>query len=211
MSLRIFDFRNEEDIRNILVTPHIRSRILRLKAGSEMKDFHSHDLGHEIFIILQGRCRFEIDGEQTVLGPGQMCIALADQPHRVNVVGEEDVIMYLSVTPHIVPTHTDRTSEGKRKPHSFWPPEHYDAVGVIRSSNEELMDRMSKLARSASRSLSKCAEKTEDLKQISATETNGNVRDTREKVWKDLIATFQDIYTLSEAWNDLAPRLDGKD
>ncbi len=211
MNLRIFDFRNEEDIRNILVTPQIRSRFLRLKAGSEMNDFHSHDLGHEIFLILQGRCRFEIDGEQAVLGTGQMCIALANQPHRVNAVGEEDVIMYLSVTPHIVPTHTSRTPKGKRQPHSFWPPKHYDAVEVTKGSNEELTNRMSELAQSASRSLLKCAEKTENLKQILATVAKGNVCDTREKVWKDLIATFQDIYALGEVWNELAPRLDGED
>ena len=41
---------------------------------------HSHDLGHEIFLILEGRVEFEIDGETEELGPGQMCIALADQP-----------------------------------------------------------------------------------------------------------------------------------
>ena len=46
MNLRIFDFRNEEDIRNILVTPQIRSRFLRLKAGSEMNDFHRIKILH---------------------------------------------------------------------------------------------------------------------------------------------------------------------
>ena len=211
MTLKVFDFRNEEDVRNVLVTPHIRSRFLRFKADGEMKDFHSHDLGHEIFLILQGRCRFEIDGEQAVLGPGQMCIALADQPHRVNVVGEEDVIMYLSVTPHMVPTHTGRTPEGGRKPHSFWPPQQYDAIGVTEASSEELTDRISALARSASDSLSKCAEKAEDLKQTFAAGVKGNASDTREKVWEDLFAAFQDLYDLGEVWNSLAPRLEGKD
>ncbi len=99
MGLKVFDFRREEDVRNVLVTPHIRSRFFRLEPGREAKDFHSHDLGHEIFLILQGRCLFEIDGEEAELGPGQMCIALADQPHRVTVIGDEPVIMYLSVTP----------------------------------------------------------------------------------------------------------------
>ena len=51
----------------------------------------------------------------------------------------------------------------------------------------------------------------ENLKQILATVAKGNVCDTREKVWKDLIATFQDIYALGEVWNELAPRLDGED
>ena len=49
---------------------------------------HTHDLGHEIFLILQGRAEFEIDGQSAVLGPGQMCIALTDQYHTVRNVGD---------------------------------------------------------------------------------------------------------------------------
>ena len=35
-----------------------------------------------------------------------MCYALVDEPHSVRVLGDEPVYMYLSVTPHIQPTHT---------------------------------------------------------------------------------------------------------
>ena len=52
MAFQIFDFRNERHIKNLLVTPHIRSRFLRMKPG-QVADMHSHDLGHEIFLILQ--------------------------------------------------------------------------------------------------------------------------------------------------------------
>jgi len=86
MALPVYDFRT--DVRNILVTPEIRSRFLKFEVGT-VAQRHSHDLGHEIFLILSGRAEFEIDGEKAELGPGQMCIALANQYHQVRVLGDE--------------------------------------------------------------------------------------------------------------------------
>ena len=65
MSFPVFDYR--ADIRNLLVTPQIRARFLRMEPG-QVASRHSHDLGHEIFLILQGRCVFEIDGVERELG-----------------------------------------------------------------------------------------------------------------------------------------------
>src|SRR6184192_2181066 len=110
MGFPVYDFR--EDVRNVLVTPQIRSRFLRMEPGQAAAR-HSHDLGHEIFLVLQGRCVFEIDGAERELGPGELCIALADQLHLVRCTSDEPLIMYLSVTPHVQPTHTGRTSEGE--------------------------------------------------------------------------------------------------
>ena len=50
MAFQVYDYR--EDIRNILVTPQIRSRFLKMDVG-QVNRSHSHDLGHEIFLILQ--------------------------------------------------------------------------------------------------------------------------------------------------------------
>ena len=75
MSFTVYNYRT--DIRNVLVTPQIRSRFLRMEPG-QVSQSHSHDLGDEIFLILQGRCELKIDGETQELGPGEMCIALAD-------------------------------------------------------------------------------------------------------------------------------------
>ncbi len=207
MKLKVFDFRREEDLRNVLVTPQIRSRLLRLDPGKETTSFHSHDLGHEIFLILQGRCLFEIDGEEAELGPGQMCIALLDQPHKVTVVGDEPVIMYLSVTPHIVPTHTGRTPEGGRLPPKFGPPSQYDAKGDTDTPDEELIDRYIELARAASEKLLAGAEKAADLKEASSSSSDGRTINTRNEVWEDLRQTYQSIFELGEVWNNLAPRV----
>ena len=74
MGFTVYDCR--EDIRNILVTPQIRARFCRMEPGPGSLDkFHTHDLGHEIFIILSGRVEFRISGVTKELGPGQMCYA----------------------------------------------------------------------------------------------------------------------------------------
>jgi len=61
MPYTVFDYR--ADVKNLFVTPRIRSRFLRMEPG-EVHRAHSHDLGHEIFLILDGECDMEIDGER---------------------------------------------------------------------------------------------------------------------------------------------------
>ena len=62
MSFEVYDYRTTN--RNVLITPEIRARLYHMKPG-QVDGLHSHDLGHEIFLILQGRCVFEIDGAGT--------------------------------------------------------------------------------------------------------------------------------------------------
>ena len=123
MSFQVYDYRT--DVCNMLVTPWIRSRFLRMEPG-ESAALHSHDLGHEIFLVLAGRAEFTIDGGVREVGPGQLCVALADEIHSVRTVGDEPMTMYLSVTPHIQPTHTGRTADGERMPTRFSPSRSYD-------------------------------------------------------------------------------------
>ena len=76
MPLQVFDYRR--DIKNVVITPEIRARFLRFEVG-DVATRHSHDLGGEVFLILQGRAEFEIDGETAVLGPGELCFAGRDR------------------------------------------------------------------------------------------------------------------------------------
>jgi quercetin dioxygenase-like cupin family protein len=112
----VYDYRS--DVRNVVIMPEIRSRFLRMEPG-EVGGRHSHDLGQEVFLILEGQCEFEIDGEYATLGPGQMCFAQANQMHHVRVVGDQPMTMYLSVTPHIEPTHTSWDDQGNRLPSRY--------------------------------------------------------------------------------------------
>src|SRR5207237_7658639 len=102
---------------------------------------HSHDLGHEVFLVLAGRAAFEIEGETAELGPGQMCVVLADQLHSVRVIGAEPMTMYLSVTPHVQPTHTSWSDEGERLPPHFMPSTAYDLDPDPTIPIEALLDR----------------------------------------------------------------------
>ena len=102
---------------------------------------HTHDLGHEIFLILQGQAEFTIEGHAEVLGPGQMCIALTDEMHQVRNVGDKPVIMYLSVTPHIQPTHTMWNEDGTKQPPRFVLNTGYDVEPDRETPTDELLDQ----------------------------------------------------------------------
>ncbi len=109
MALEVFDAR--KDIRNLFITPEIRSRIMRFEGG-QVSQGHTHDLGHEMFVVLEGEAEFTIDGQSAILGPAQMCVARAGQWHEIRALAEQPMTLYLSVTPHIEPTHTLWDREG---------------------------------------------------------------------------------------------------
>mgnify|MGYP003979447133 CR=1 FL=1 len=138
MSLEVFDVRH--DLKNLFVSPQIRARFMQMQPG-EVSKWHSHDLGHEIFLVLKGKALFEIGDESEELEPGQLCVANVDQPHRVTVLGDEPMTMYLSVTPHVQPTHTFLDRDGERLPTRFMPSSAYDVDTDTRTPMEELINR----------------------------------------------------------------------
>jgi quercetin dioxygenase-like cupin family protein len=207
MGFQVYDYR--KDVRNVLVTPQLRSRFLRAEPGQLLAP-HTHDLGHEVFLVLQGRAIFEIDGEKEELGPGQMCIALAGQMHSIQVISVEPMIMYLSVTPHIQPTHTMWTQDGQRLPHRFVPSSAYDVETDTATPLPELVDRfvqatqaVSKAARAAATREAKLAE---SLKQAIASGDEDAASDARNAMWEAQLPIYQLAQELASLWNDLAPR-----
>jgi quercetin dioxygenase-like cupin family protein len=202
MPFTVYDYRNPDHIRNLLVTPEMRSRILKMEPGQGFNARHSHDLGHEVFLILQGEAEFEIDGETKTVGPGQLCFARIDQPHSVRVVSEEPVIMYLSVTPHILPTHTGRTADGEAKPIRFSPPGSYDVDLDPTVSQEGRIARH----RSAVESLGSAVRALADshratLDQLAHSDAH---EDIREEMWTNIYKVFKSTSELADSWNDLA-------
>jgi quercetin dioxygenase-like cupin family protein len=199
MGFPVYDFRNPEHITNMLVTPQIRSRFLRMEPGTEAQG-HTHDLGHEIFLILSGQCEFTIDGETEVLGPGQLCVALVDQWHQVRVVGDEPMIMYLSVTPHVQPTHTFWNEDGTRKPSRFAPSASYDVEVDESVDEEELLNRMvdaNNAVNQASFELSRAVGQTTFFDHYN-----------RENIWEAVRDLHRQVAQLDDVWNELAPRAD---
>lgn len=206
MAIPVYDYRN--DVRNVLVTPEIRSRFLRMEPGQEAA-LHSHDLGHEVFLVLEGRAAFEVEGETVVLGPGQMCAVLAHQAHRVRVVGDAPMTMYLSVTPHVQPTHTGRTEEGGRLPLRFMPSSAYD-LPESPAPVEELLERHAAAARAVAEAAAASArvqqEMADEARAALAAGDRAGAERARAAMWDAFYALHQSVSAMDEVWNMLAPR-----
>lgn len=211
MPFDVYDFRT--DVRNIVVTPEIRGRFLRMEPG-EVASRHSHDLGHEIFLILDGQCEFEIDGERAVLGPGQACFARRDQMHQVRVVGDRPMTMYLSVTPHIDPTHTFWTADpkegGQKQPPRYggWRSRDRDGIADPEASVSELVDRQVEAARRLAEIAGQCADAQrhhgDALKRATDGGDSAAARACLDALWNELFPMFRAASALAEAWNDVA-------
>jgi quercetin dioxygenase-like cupin family protein len=209
VALEVFDARF--DVRNLVITPEIRSRIMRFEPG-QVSQGHTHDVGHEMFVVLEGKAEFTIDGQSAVLGPGQMCVARARQWHELRTVGDQAMTLYLSVTPHIEPTHTQWDREGgSQLPYSYG--------GSIRAEQRVLEGPAVLLERHllASAALASAAQDNAaaqeqlGLRLRAALEQNDGV--AAHAAVGDMWHAFRALYTkLQESeriWNDLAPAAAG--
>jgi mannose-6-phosphate isomerase-like protein (cupin superfamily) len=213
MALRVYDYRT--DIRNVLVTPEIRSRFITIDVGAisggpRTGRGHSHDLGHEIFLMLQGCAEFEVEGERQVCGPGQLVVALADEKHTIRNVGDEQVIMYLSVTPHIQPTHTRWMEEGNKAAPGFSPSTAYDVPPDRSTSSEELADRHLAAAEALAERVAAAKDVQQDqiaaFKRALAEGDSAAALEARDAMWEALYPTFKQVYALADVWNDFTYR-----
>jgi quercetin dioxygenase-like cupin family protein len=205
--MRVYDYRT--DIRNVDITPEIRSRFLRF-APHETHTRHSHDLGHEVFLVLEGRGEFEIDGETAILGPGQYCFVPANKLHRVHNIADEPMTIYLSVTPHIEPTHTSWDADGRRLPKRYG-----GATAKERAESPTLPQPIAALVTRQATAMRTLAEHvnaiaTEHatlLEQLLESARRNDAAATKEHV--DALADhirqiYQDVSALGSVWNDLA-------
>jgi quercetin dioxygenase-like cupin family protein len=208
MAFEVFNYRT--DVRNVVITPEIRSRFLRMEPG-EVAVRHSHDLGHEVFLVLEGQCEFEIEGDRAVLGPGQMCFARRDEMHQVRTVGDAPMTMYLSVTPHIDPTHTMWDERGNKQPFAYG-----GATRNERAARAEPSESRSAVAGrhlAAARSLESAARANAAaqatgiiaLEEAIAAGDRLAVRAAVDAMWTPLFQTYRALLDLSETWNVLAP------
>jgi quercetin dioxygenase-like cupin family protein len=218
MPFTVYDYRT--DLTNVLVTPEIRARFMTievggLSGGQQVGRGHSHDLGHEVFLVLQGQAEFEIDGDRQVVGPGQMCVALVDQTHTVRNVGDEPVIMYLSVTPHIQPTHTGWTDEGSKAPPRFQPGSTYDLPPDRDTPTEMLLDEYMDAAEALDEATEAACdvqrEQAAAFRQALAAGDKGAALRARDAMWEALYPMFKQTYTLAGAWNALTYRTEESD
>ena len=113
MPIQRFDFRT--DLTNVAVSPPIRNRFRRVALGP-VPEVHSHDLGGETFLVMEGQIEFTVADETIVCTSGQGIFVPPRTTHAVRAIGDQPAVMYLSVSPHVEPTHTMYDAEGQRLP-----------------------------------------------------------------------------------------------
>ena len=68
-------------------------------------DYHSHDEADEVFLFLSGSGVVTEEGEAVHVGPGDVVVTLAERKHKIKSF-DEPLVMWLTVTPNLVPSHT---------------------------------------------------------------------------------------------------------
>jgi hypothetical protein len=123
------------------------------------------------------------------------------------------MVMYLSVTPHIEPTHTQYDKETwERLPPRYNPPTAFDKDDTLASatSTADLASRPQAAARvlAATAQVAAVAQTSAvaALKQAAADDDAVAIKAAMDRLWEQVYATYQAVNVLSEAWNDLAPR-----
>ena len=145
-----------------------------------------------------------------MLGPGQMCIALTDQYHTVRNVGDDEVIMFLSVTPHIQPTHTYWNDDGTKQPPRFAAATGYDQQQDRTTPTAELAARQSAAAATVAQAAAAAAtvqqEQLARYRQALAAGDEAAAHGARNEMWAALSELFSRTMELAAAWNDFAAR-----
>src|SRR5207253_9965480 len=54
---------------------------------------HFHDVQDELYFVHSGTARFEVDGEQRVLGPGGLCHVESTSARKVSNAGDDDLVL----------------------------------------------------------------------------------------------------------------------
>ena len=54
---------------------------------------HFHDEQDELYFVHAGTARFEVDGDERVLGPGGLCHVTSTTPRKVSNAGDGDLVL----------------------------------------------------------------------------------------------------------------------
>jgi quercetin dioxygenase-like cupin family protein len=213
--MEVFDYRT--DVRNLFITPEMRSRIMRMEPGT-ISAGHTHDLGHEVFLVLEGQAEFTIDGETAIVGPGQLCFARADQWHEVRCVGDTPMTMYLSVTPHLEPTHTQWDHEGGNKlPFRYGNATRNERLA--RTEPPEAPEALLDKHLAATNGLAQAAHANAEAQESAAAELRtaleqgdkAAARAAIDAMWRAIYQTYKRLQDMELAWNELSPAVAGEE
>lgn len=221
MTINVYDYRR--DIANVIVQPEIRARFLRMEPGGrDPGRVHSHDLGGEIFLVLEGQCEFIVENERVTCGPGQLIYVEPHLKHTLRAVGDAPCTVYLSVTPHVEPTHTQYSEALERQAPRYgtWRGQtHGDpypgatTAELARRYAAEAR-RLSNLARVHADAMEGHAETLSRTDGASGTgravgsgaEQSGGAKQVMDDAWQSLRDVLWQVRQAELSWNALAPR-----
>lgn len=208
MPLRVYDYRT--DLSNLVVDPAIRGRFRQVAPGPAPR-MHSHDLAGEIFIVLTGQCEFLVEDERVTCGPGQLLYVAPRLRHALHAVGDEVCTIFLSVTPHVEPTHTLYDADGHQLPPAYgtWrgagEPDPQPDVPTAALSDAYLA-AAERLAGLAARNAEEARRQHSALAMATANGDQPATRVAIDALWTSLRDLLEQVSALEASWNSLAPR-----
>lgn len=206
--IRVYDYRT--DIANVVVHPEIRGRFMRMELAPAGR-MHSHDLGGEIFLVLEGQCEFIVEDERVTCNPGQLIYVEPRLKHTLHAVGDQPCVVYLSVTPHVEPTHTQYDESYNRQPPRYgtWRGKG-DQTPFAEETTEQVAARygeaVSKLAALGEANAEAQASGLRALERALASGDQTQAKRVMDELWLNLRAVLQQTSEVELAWNALAPR-----
>lgn len=211
MPTRVYDYRR--DVANVVVFPEIRARFSRMAPGPAGA-LHSHDIAGEIFLVLEGRCEFvfENPADNVTCEPGQLIYVEPQVKHTLHAVGDAPCTVYLSVTPHVEPTHTRWNEALVEQPPRYgtWRGQAPDPHAG--TSTADLARRYAAAARTLADLARTHADQMEEhAKALASVSETGDAatapaKQTMDRAWLTLRDVLWQVREAELAWNALAPR-----
>ena len=196
MPIPVHDYHS--DLTNICVQPQIRSRFRRVELGP-VPPVHSHDLGGETFLVMDGQIEFTVADERVVCQQGQSIFVPPRTTHAVRAVGEHSGVIYLSVSPHVEPTHTQYDADGQTLPPKYGV---WRAAGGGEPRSELPTSTLLERYKAAAQSLAKLAQV--NAATVNTATTSEDIKKTVDQLWEGLKPVLLQVEALEREWNELA-------
>lgn len=83
---------------NLFATTDLFLDVYCFEPGQKQK-VHVHEKSTKYYIVLEGHARFEVGGEVKNLGPGQAVLARAGEPHGVENITDDRLVLLVGMAP----------------------------------------------------------------------------------------------------------------
>jgi len=108
------------DDQMLVYTDYIRGGVLNFRPGF-VADKHFHQDADELFWFFQGHCRVGTPEGVVVAPAGTIIYTAPGEWHIIENAGPEPLLMFVAVTPNIVPSHTFFDADGNPLVRSWEP------------------------------------------------------------------------------------------